>query len=196
MWATPTTWVSNSDQVNYWRNLLKTHLETPKGWRAHGLGIVQKVIAENTRVHVWDPTLFGFNEDETTHNHRFSFHSTLIYGAVRHTEVQLIPRGDWQRASFTSTPTGVEVKVVDYVGIQREYPCRIEVGQSYTFAMGSYHRAAVDSLTITILNMGPKEGPSYAIFPPGSVPRHAHNQVPDGQVDKVLDRAASVAQSW
>ena len=212
-WITPSTWVTHprSDEqyeetsprlflpkrVVKARRKVAEHLLDPTGWRAHGLGIAQKYIDENTRVHVWDPSLTGFAEEETTHNHRFGFASLILYGQVQHTEVVIDDAfGDWQQAAFTTTPEGVSTLTIGHVGIKSEHPCKFNVGDTYVFPAGAYHRAAATSLAVTLLYMGPKVGPSYALFPPGSTPRHAHDQIPEGSLEKILEQAAELGRRW
>jgi hypothetical protein len=211
-WMTPSTWVTRprSDEKyeevspRYFlpvrllkaRREVAEHLLDPEGWRSHGLGIAQKYIGESTRLHIWDPSLTEFSEEETIHNHRFSFCSEILYGDLQHTEVVIDNFGDWQKAVFTHDKEEVSTLVTGLVGIKSEHTCELSAGDSYVFPTSAYHRAAATSLAVTLLHMGPKSGPCQALFPPGSTPRYARGEDTSESLAKILVQAAALGRSW
>ena len=196
MWATPSTWCIDDPQHKEWRERVAPHFSDPEGWRSHGLGMAQKYLEPGLRLHVWDPSLSDFTEEESTHCHRFAMASHILLGDLQHTEVQIDSPGNWSLASFTTHPDGVEVKVESQVSVTSEYPSVLPEGSIYFFPAQTYHRAATRGLVITLVHLGPKTGPSFALFPPGTIPRHAHGEVPQGALGNVLEAAREATSSW
>lgn len=66
-------------------------------WRRHGIGCLQAYVHEGEayeqRIHIWSPELMlpGIDESGNAHNHRFTLTSTVLLGALRHTEMVLEP---------------------------------------------------------------------------------------------------------
>lgn len=193
---TPSTPAFVDPEFQALRRHVTPHIFEDEGWRSHGLGMAQKYIGDDLRLHVWDPTLTGFEEDELTHCHRCAMVSHVLHGVLHHTEVLLGPDGEWAKASFTTHPDRVDVKVEDRVSIEAEHPCLLSEGMFYTFPAQTYHRATTKGLVVTLVELGPKTGPSFALFPPGSTPRHAHGQVPEGAVGEVLKAVRTAVHEW
>jgi hypothetical protein len=79
-------------------------------WRHHGIGVLQAYLHEGdheTRVHIWHPSLVLAGFDATNglvHDHRFSFDSYVLLGAVYNEEFSFSrdSEGEWVKYGVTN----------------------------------------------------------------------------------------------
>lgn len=128
--------------------------------RLHGNGFIQLDLDDGKRLHVWDPALEGMGQMVRTgiHDHRFSYHSLVVYGRQVHQEYRIVVGFDLrvyepQRREGTedtklvpSDPSKVpDVRAI--VGNRLEIPA----GFSYTFEAKEFHDSIPLGLTATIM---------------------------------------------
>lgn len=121
-------------------------------WRWHGIGLLQAYLYEGfsveERVHIWAPELMlpGIAESGSAHDHRFDLASTVIVGALKHTEwlltsnklgghetydfVHAREQTDENRAAMRSTGDRFCVAKDNF---------EFHAGDRYTFARGAFH---------------------------------------------------------
>lgn len=134
-------------------------------WRRHGIGVLQGYLYEGerreARIHIWHPelALAGISESGNCHNHRFSFASTVLVGAVRNTRWYLTPdqRGDHVLYDFVHARLHTDENRAEMARVEEQ---RYLVGKSvtwilaghrYEFARGDYHDTWCNELTVTLV---------------------------------------------
>ena len=176
------THVNKDSDCTALRKLILPYLMDPMGWRFHGIGMLQKYITINespdgdARVHVWHPSLFHFEDEESNHDHRFDLRSHILHGRILHIEstVEEDETGTHVMWDHGNQDIGGQDHPQMLPGLWRirERPMEISAGSVYTFPQGYFHRTKVDELTITLIFRGPRRGRSRALFPVGVTARH------------------------
>lgn len=178
-------WATDPIKLAEMKALVRDVLLNPGSpWRSHGLGMIQFELSESLRIHIWDPRLCQFSEEETGHRHRFDMKSSVLWGSVNHIEVTPVPGSEYRKVCFHgSNKTGVseEEGLWDLL----KHPMHISAGQSYHMPFEAYHQFSVPEMAITLVTRSQLRGDSEAFFPVDSVPRPGRAE--DGMgVDKEL----------
>lgn len=157
-------------------------LRAPKlNWRHHGIGVLQAYLHEGdteTRIHIWHPSLVLAGFDETNglvHDHRFSFDSYVLLGAICNERFTLEPdpAGEWVKYGVTNARKAM----ADYgsfhepLGLLNDsrYSAQrqsiwYQAGEEYTMNAREFHSSRVNELTVTIVvKMGLVDGPSVIV---------------------------------
>ncbi len=178
--------VSNLVELRRMVARLIPHLD----WRYNGQGMLQAYVTEGeteeTRIHIWHPNLKkpGIEGTGKLHNHRYTLRSTVLYGAIEHTEYLLTEdnEGAYQTFSVMSAREGMRAtKSLD--SLVRNEPQRYDVasfmqrmppGDVYTFQKRAFHGTAVRGLTITIFSKFDQDDtPARVLAPMGTKPVYA-----------------------
>jgi len=144
-------------------------------WRRHGIGCLQAYLLEDAaqeiRVHIWHPDIAraGIAEHGDVHDHRFTLISSVLVGALEHTEVDIIedPEGEYRMYEVVHAreDLGARYEVVPgplrYVMGQPNQapewyrlvrrPGIIDAGTAYRFHRGAYHCSKPRGFTITLV---------------------------------------------
>jgi hypothetical protein len=136
-------------------------------WRHFGVGALQAYLHEGEhaeqRLHIWHhglirPGILGHGD---CHDHRFSFVSEVLCGAIDNEEwfVEEHPKGDYdlyevENARAAHARLGSHDG--DAVAVARCYAGPLQRtlvvdGKSYEFARGSFHRSSCIGLTVTLV---------------------------------------------
>lgn len=144
-------------------------------WRRHGIGCLQAYVSEEidkeVRVHVWHPDIAraGIVEHGDVHDHRFTLTSSVLIGALEHTEVEIVATtaGEYRMYEVVHARADIGARYEMVPGplyYVNKHPHRdpewyrlvrrpgiIAAGHSYRFARGAYHSSAPRGLTITLV---------------------------------------------
>lgn len=137
-------------------------------WRHHGIGVLQAYFHEGdneTRVHIWDPSLVlsGLNESSgLVHDHRFSFRSFVLLGAIYNEEFEFKEdvNGQWVKYGVTHArkameETGTFHKSLGLLDERRYLAGRCGqwfcVGEEYAMQAREFHLSKVSELTVTLV---------------------------------------------
>ncbi len=176
-------------------------------WRCNGLGVLQGYVAEGkaeeTRIHIWHPSLEkpGIEASGKLHDHRFTLRSTVLYGSIDHDEYVLTPKDDGAYQAFpvvhareamrenktfdgsvTAEPQRYEAKII---------PFTFHPGDVYAFRKRSFHGTRVRGLVVTLVSKFEQDStPARILAPAGSEPVHAFANPPSrNRWLKYLDQA-------
>jgi len=190
--VTPNTWVEWDEDPEHWRGIAQWALKTDEGWRMHGIGVAQKYVDEDVRVHVWHPDLSLIGIEGGIHDHRWELTSHVVYGSLIQEEWLHTPdeNGFWVKwlhgnqgdRSITCTEELFSLRPVTAI---------IHPGQVYNFPRGCYHRSTIDmEMAITVVERSDRSGQSSAMIPAGVVPQNGLDVTPGEPVlQRVLARA-------
>ena len=137
-------------------------------WRWHGIGLLQGYIHEDSdrdgyelRAHIWSRALMlpGIAESGSAHDHRFLLQSTVLVGALEHTEFHLTrdDEGDHETWTFpharlhTEANRGLMERTGERFWVKRR---RLEItqGQRYRFERGAFHTSVpLSDLVVTLV---------------------------------------------
>jgi hypothetical protein len=124
----------------------------------HGLGFIQVILADNVRLHVWHPELpkRSCYEHSAVHNHRFSFHSTVLIGTQinKRYDVHSSAEGTHDLISHDGprTKTGSRLSyVADRVILSPQNEEIYTPGQSYIMAELGYHETPNSGIVVTLM---------------------------------------------
>lgn len=133
-------------------------------YNVHGNGFLQLQINERQRIHIWHPSIPKQKYPTPIHDHKFSFHSTIIFGRL------LNVRYSVDRAPITggyrvfmpgrNTTPNIDAKLVRH----EHHPDTVRIsecsqlvhGQYETYHMPSkqFHETIAIGPTVTLMNMG------------------------------------------
>lgn len=137
-------------------------------WRHHGIGLLQAYLHEGedeTRIHIWHPKLVlgEFTaENGLVHDHRFSFKSWVLAGALYHERFDTFVSffGEWvmheceharsakEKTGSYNLPLGRRSDSQYAVTRRGEW---INAGESYEFEARKFHNTTVKELTVTLV---------------------------------------------
>lgn len=136
-------------------------------WRHFGVGALQAYLSEDgrleQRLHIWHPSLIreGIQGRGDCHNHRFSFVSQVLCGAIVNEtwDLRAFETGDYalyevEHARAALQRTGSFDCAYRLVTRCHAAPQRrelIEAGDSYEFERGSFHRSSCLGMTVTLV---------------------------------------------
>lgn len=124
-----------------------------------GLGFIQLKLDETYRLHVWHPDLQGHIPAEELHDHRYSFHSTILAGRLEHRvfAVEMDPDGDHEMSEASCAPRKTSAAPVSLgrCRIRETESYRLAAGSSYYLDMDRFHIGAA-SAAATLLRRGQK----------------------------------------
>lgn len=190
--VTPNTRVEWDDFPEDWFEIAKSALSSLEGWRVHGLGMAQKYVDEDTRVHVWHADLGLIGIEGGIHNHRWGLVSHVVYGSLFQEEWLPTPdpNGFWVRWEHGNEGNRQTHNTNERYSLQ-PMTARIDAGQVYTFPKGPYHRSVLEGeLTVTVLRRTDRSGQSSAMIPVGVTPRNGLDVTPGEEVfARVMARA-------
>lgn len=178
--------------------LFKRHLANllPKlDWRHFGVGALQAYLFEGPfleqRIHVWHPSLIrdGIQGNGDCHDHRFSFVSQVLCGAIYNEEwrAQEDPAGDYdiyrvENARAAKARLGNHDGETAVIARCNAAPFRrltVVAGQDYEFARGHFHRSSFIGTTVTLVTkFDQQETPARILCPHGSPLVHAFGGPP------------------
>jgi hypothetical protein len=136
-------------------------------WRHFGVGALQAYLSEDgrleQRLHIWHPSLIrsGIQGRGDCHNHRFSFVSQVLCGAIvnEQWDLRAFEAGDYalyevEHARAALQRTGAFD--CDYRLVARCHAAPIgrtwtHGGGSYEFERGAFHRTSCLGLTVTLV---------------------------------------------
>lgn len=132
-------------------------LQNGSGIRLHGNGFIQIDMSDKTRLHIWDPDLPLRSQTVSTqiHDHRFSFESECIVGAILNQPY--IERYEYglQYDVYYSRMRHDEDTVLEDSGIDIAIEPLVSQlifrGQGYKFEVGMFHETKYDILSITLM---------------------------------------------
>ena len=136
----------------------KDYTPTAEAISLHGLGFIQVKLPGNQRLHVWHPDLPRRDcyAHSAIHNHRFSFHSTVLVGTQvnRRYHVGAAQDGTHDRISHDGprSPLGGRQSFVD--GRVNVAPLGDETygpGQSYYMPELQYHETPNSGIVVTLM---------------------------------------------
>lgn len=137
---------------------LKDFTPTAETISLHGLGFIQVKLPRNRRLHVWHPDLPRRScfERSAIHNHRFSFHSTVLVGTQvnRRFEVETDDDGTHDLISHDgprSEKGGRLSYVAGRVSVRAKHPEIYWPGERYYMPMLAYHDTPNEGIVITVL---------------------------------------------
>lgn len=144
-----------------------------------GLGMIQlhliKSEKNTVRYHVWHPDLPPLTAGRSIHNHRFSFRSEVLKGALWNTPLAPVFGSThvlWQCFREGGPPA----KNLGPVGLRREDTDRFLAGESYFFEAGRFHETQCFGLTVTrMTKLWDAEIPVMVVARPGVSMEHAYD---------------------
>jgi hypothetical protein len=175
-------------------------------WRWHGIGVLQAYAFESStgrelRIHVWSPHLIlpGILLSGNAHNHRFAMRSTVLTGAILHTEWQVEPGSgfalyDFKHARAHQTrEEQVELsRISGEVDVVKQAVIVLS-GEAYTFERGAFHASEpIGDVVVTLVEKtGQMEERARVIAPVGLPPVAAfgHDGLSSNTRDGLLEQA-------
>ena len=155
--------------------------------RLHGNGFIQLDLEAGERLHVWDPALEGMGQIVRTsiHDHRFSYHSLIVYGRQVHQEYRVVVGSDLriynpERRVGTQDTKLVQTDPSTVPSVRAIAGNRLEIpeGFSYKFKAHEFHDSIPLGLTATIMT---KTDEDYGHIPRVLVPI---GEEPDNEFDR------------
>ncbi len=136
--------------------------------RVHGNGFIQISLMDPTcRIHIWHNSLPHQKVDTQVHDHRFSFHSTVLHGRMVHTPFEIVHDGDCpidlighyriytpQVREGEDTILARQAIPMHDVTFTLRAPNSLSIfgeGDTYSFEAGRFHSSRVEGLTITLM---------------------------------------------
>lgn len=179
-------------------------------WRHFGVGALQAYLFEGEtfeqRIHVWHRSLVreGIRGHGDAHNHRFSFVSKVLCGAIdsQLLTVELSEKGAFdvyevENARAAQGRTGSHdgrCVVVARASAIAHRPVLTHAGQEYEFPRGAFHASRFLGTTVTLVTkFDQREEPARILCPHGEPLVHAFGG-PEPDVKAVL-RETLLAQS-
>lgn len=177
-------------------------------WRRHGIGVLQGYLFEGAeleaRVHIWHPelALAGIQESGNCHNHRFSFRSTVLVGAVKNTRWWLTadPRGDHVLYDFVHARLHTEVNRSSMALVEgsRYLVAKTQewilTGHTYEFERGHYHDSWCNDLTVTLVEKFDQTDERARVCAPlykPPVPAFSGDPLSDAEVSRYVAQAVA-----
>jgi hypothetical protein len=149
----------------------------PERITLHGLGFIQIVVAPTKRIHVWRPDIprrkcYAVSR---THNHRFSFKSTVLVGTLvnRRYEIMRVPEAyathDMVSHAGERLGTGARRSFVDgHCRLASFSDERVESGRSYYMDALAYHETLDTGVVVTFIEkLHEGETPAHSIIARG-----------------------------
>lgn len=161
-------------------------------FRHHGIGLLKATLREgepSVRLHLWHPDLIvpGIRHTGNIHSHRFDMRSTVLVGAMKHTECRLTPHaeGDYELYEAPDKDVVTDSELVRLEGrfnVRRgEYV--LPAGTAYEFPCGHYHGSEVTALCVTLITRSGEIPERPRILAPyDSPPVSAYNGVGAAEV--------------
>jgi hypothetical protein len=179
-------------------------------WRHHGIGCLQAYLHEGVdevRVHVWHPSLVlpGFDvSNGAAHDHRFSFESTVLLGALYNTRIDTstLGGGDWrlfkvENARAAQSRTGhFACNTTELPGTLNAWGTGqwIGAGASYSMHAREFHCSTVQELAVSIMTKtGHVDGPARILCRVDRPLIHAFGSTEFGSREAEIVRNASDA---
>lgn len=175
-------------------------------WRHHGIGVLQAYLHEGrdyeARVHIWasELELPGIEASGNAHNHRFHMTSTVLCGALLHTEYQLVEGNsfefyDFVHARLQTEDTRDAMRKLDAATGAVQCRARIGAGDRYSFERGAFHSThPLSDIAVSLVEKTDQiERKAQVLAPTGlqPVPAFGGNPLPEQQLQEILDRAAA-----
>lgn len=181
-------------------------------WRCNGLGVLQAYVSEGdveeTRVHIWHPSLEkeGIRDSGQLHDHRFNLVSTVLCGRMVHIEYDLLARPDGPfraypvvhaREAMRSSKTfdgQVSAEAERHHATTRQMV--FGAGSRYTFPKGRFHGTNVDGLVVTLVSKYEQvDRPARILAPHDKQPVHAFaDPLPRKRWKHLLDLAVKALE--
>lgn len=127
--------------------------------RLHGNGFIQIDLPDGRhRLDIWPKTPLQAQTVNTgIHNHKFSFHSKILFGTLYHITFKKNPdpTGEYNvyRVIHTKTENTILVKASDRrYALQQTGSYALAAGSSYVFAAGEFHQSENNSLVVTLMS--------------------------------------------
>lgn len=142
-------------------------------WRHHGLGMLQGEIDEQTRIHLWDPSLRTIPDEgfRDVHDHRFDLESTVIIGKVMDVRYMVAPtfidegQTDAWEIKHAKVQVAEDMRVVDTgapgsspntrwiarVKVAELYWAMYGAGEAYTIPRRTFHTTKVFGFAMTLV---------------------------------------------
>jgi hypothetical protein len=161
-------------------HLVRGLLMDEEGWRYCPLGCYQKYVSEGdereARLHLWHPDLVAENIEENggMHDHRFSFRSTVLFGALTDSVMSPVGFGvatgvagetdyhSWEVKNYRTEEEEVKPFGKLRVANRKKSIRTYEDGQSYTLGAGIFHTSKPEKLTLTFVEKYPAPLPEFA----------------------------------
>lgn len=169
-------------------------------WRHHGTGMLQAYLPDrDVRVHVWHPKLLlpGMAMSGAMHNHRFTFVSTVLAGAIEHTHLRTreTTAGAHQLFHIENASKGRDCDLLPgaRVTLTMEPDEVFREGRTYGVGKWSFHWARPHiGLAVTWVEIRDKEEHKTAslVCPYGTTPVHAFTHQRDVELEAQLLRGA------
>lgn len=122
-----------------------------------GTGFIQVYIKRGLRLHILHPDFPATRKDSNIHNHRFSFHSQILYGCLKNTIYGLRGGDDHEVYEvYCGSKDAGEFRVVDPVkvgvcSVQQLDSQILCAGMNYTCEIGQFHTSRASELTATLM---------------------------------------------
>jgi len=132
----------------------------PSAWRHHGLGMLQREISGNYRVHVWHPGLRWLNGPRAVHDHRFDLRSILLMGEIfdERWDVVVPPDHESSQANVdiwqivhAKAQTGNDAHKIGPAMAQRNSVQSYLRGDQYVVPRRHFHTTKADDLAVTVV---------------------------------------------
>lgn len=148
--------------MNLTKLLVKKILEHAKDyeWELKGLGMMRTYLSEDTKIHVWD-SRHAVPNVSLTHEHPWSFESTVIAGRLLQYRLTAIPMLDnaltdhpvhpYMRSVVQCGPGGCLLADPTLVHLERHAREVYTEGQSYSQLCDEIHQSYPDDGTVTVV---------------------------------------------
>ncbi len=148
----------------------------------HGNGFIQVPLSDAVRMHVWHPECPRQKIDTSVHDHRFSFTSTVIRGAlenIRYCQVEPYPgvKQSWKVYTPGDVTAGQEPYSLYDTGhrvlCSKHPPYLVVAGETYSMDSQVFHRTVPRSefvVTVMVKTRVLYQFPSRVLVPEGVEP--------------------------
>lgn len=124
-----------------------------------GLGFIQIKVSNSQRYHFYSSELPGFVDQESVHNHRYDFTSTILGGKLKQEIFSVVPGDVCAEFLMKEESCRSDVKAPD-----TEVPCSLSKlfedthvkGSTYTIDKDTFHKVTpITDSAVTFLTRGP-----------------------------------------